>query len=106
MLATKGCCCKVQEGMSLSSKEVYKMQTYFFYVCSHSHPQKSPCMVLPMFAQWTGMGLVSVPSLATFLDIQKKKISTHRTYLQGCYHSDMDAYFETAHKSPTSTRAI
>lgn len=66
-------------------------------------PTKSPCMLLPMIAQWTEMGVVSVPSLATFLVIPKI-FSSHRTCL--LYHSDIDVYFETAHKSPGTTRVI
>lgn len=62
-------------------------------------------MNLPRFAQWTGVSLVSVPSLATFLGIPKI-FSTHRASPLGCYYSDMEAYVEEAQSSLASTKGV
>lgn len=57
------------------------------------------------FAQWTGVSLVSVPSLVTFLDIPKM-FSTHRTSPLGRYYCDMEAYVEKAHRSLGPTKGV
>lgn len=84
MLVTKGYCCKVRKEWFCSIKR--------FTNCKHASHSPIPIpiyqstMHAPIsFAQWTGISLVSVPSLATFLDIPKM-FSTHKTSL-GCYHS-------------------
>lgn len=90
--------------MILFYDDAYKQQICLSYPHNHPYqPNRHVCTYL--FSQWTGVSLVSVPSLATFLDIPKM-FSTHRTSPLGCYYSDMEAYVEKAHRSLGSTKGV